>query len=126
MDIKQLLQNLKTLDDDRAHIILAKVLEDVFIRGQESGRKVSTRVRCFNAKKSHERERRLDDIRDEILRNLLDELKFSIPCTKISGNACKYKLSTLGHIDRFGENLFDRIESKLKEVENAPEQQKLF
>lgn len=104
--------------------MLIKVLEDTFISGQESGRFAMTRIKMYNQKKCIDREKHLTDLRYDAINMLIDELKASLPCGRNS--QCKLKLSVQGYIDRFGDGLIEKIDAKVKEMENGFEQGKLF
>lgn len=95
--------------------------------GQESEKRILAKINRFKLKKKYEREREHQDLAEDVLEEMVERMKEDLPCSKIKGlDQCKYKQSTLGHIDKFRECLFERIENKIKEQENLLEQGKLF
>ena len=127
MKTRALLRKLRENEEDLALDLLNKAIEQVFIQGQESEKKILSRINRFKLKKRYEREKEHQDIAEDVLKEMVEQMKEDLPCSKLLGaNSCKYKLSTLGHIDRFCEALFERIENRIREKENQLEQGKLF
>lgn len=127
MRTKELLRKLRENEEGLALKLLNKAMEQVFIQGQESEKKILSRINRFKLKKRYEREKEHQDIAEDVLKEMVEQMKEDLPCSKLLGvNSCKYKLSTLGHIDRFCDALFERIENRIRENENQLEQGKLF
>lgn len=127
MKTRELLRKIRESEEGLALDLLNKAIEQVFVDGQESEKRILAKINRFKLKKKYEREREHQDLAEDVLEEMVERMKEDLPCSKIKGlDQCKYKQSTLGHIDKFRECLFERIENKIKEQENLIEQGKLF
>lgn len=121
MDVETLIQKIV----NHPHLgkkLLAQWQTDIFENGQRSGKALERKIRMYNSKRRVDEGKRIRDIQEDVLYEMVRHIKESIPCPA----KCRTKLSVLGYLDRLRDTLFERMDNKVKMIQEGYEQSKLF